>query len=196
MRYSLVFVSYFVQRWKPPVHSRYAAARPMTDDAITLRRARTRDVRAIRALVDHYVDERILLQKESVQLYEDIQDFWVADDGGRVVGCGALHPLWEDLAEIRTVAVDPAVRGRGVGHRLVTRLVETARELGVSRVFVLTFEVVFFEAHGFAPIEGAPVTPAVYEELRRSFDEGVAEFLDLERVKPNTLGNTRMLLHL
>jgi amino-acid N-acetyltransferase len=168
----------------------------MTDDAVTLRRARTRDVRAIRSLVDRYVDARILLKKESVQLYEDIQDFWVADDGDRVVGCGALHPLWEDLAEIRTVAVDPAARGKGVGHQLVARLVETARELGVARVFVLTFEVDFFERHGFAPIEGAPVTPAVYEELRRSFDEGVAEFLDLERVKPNTLGNTRMLLHL
>jgi amino-acid N-acetyltransferase len=168
----------------------------MTDDAITLRRARTRDVRSIRSLVDHYVDVQILLKKESVQLYEDIQDFWVADEGGRVVGCGALHPLWEDLAEIRTVAVDPSVRGKGVGHRLVTRLLETARELGVARVFVLTFEVDFFERHGFAPIEGAPVTPAVYDELRRSFDEGVAEFLDLERVKPNTLGNTRMLLHL
>ena len=168
----------------------------MTDDAVILRRARTRDVRSIRSLVDQYVDARILLQKESVQLYEDIQDFWVADDAGRVVGCGALHPLWEDLAEIRTIAVDPSVRGRGIGHRLVTRLVETARELGVARVFVLTFEVAFFERHGFEPIEGAPVTPAVYEELRRSFDEGVAEFLDLERVKPNTLGNTRMLLHL
>ncbi|MDX6376509.1 MAG: amino-acid N-acetyltransferase [Gaiellaceae bacterium] len=167
----------------------------MADDPIILRRARMRDVRSIRALVDQYVGDRILLSKETVQLYEDIQDFWVADDGGRIVGCGALHPLWEDLAEIRTVAVDLSVRGRGVGHRLVTRLVETARELGVARVFVLTFEVAFFERHGFEPIEGAPVTPAVYDELRRSFDEGVAEFLDLERVKPNTLGNTRMLLH-
>ena len=168
----------------------------MTDDPITLRRARTRDVRPIRALVDHYAAERILLEKESVQLYEDIQDFWVADRNGQVVGCGALHPLWEDLAEIRTVAVDPAVRSHGVGHRLVARLVETARELGISRVFVLTFEVAFFERHGFAAIEGTPVTPEVYAELRRSFDEGVAEFLDLERVKPNTLGNTRMLLEL
>ncbi len=168
----------------------------MTDAPITLRRARTRDVRPIRALVDHYAEQRILLEKESVQLYEDIQDFWIADRDGEVVGCGALHPLWEDIAEIRTVAVHPSVRGHGVGHRLVARLVETARELGVARVFVLTFEVHFFQGHGFKPIEGAPVTPEVYAELRRSFDEGVAEFLDLERVKPNTLGNTRMLLHL
>jgi len=103
----------------------------VTDDPITLRRARTRDVRPIRSLVDHYAAERILLEKETVQLYEDIQDFWVADRNGQVVGCGALHPLWEDIAEIRTVAVDPSVRGRGVGHRLVARLVETACELGI-----------------------------------------------------------------
>jgi amino-acid N-acetyltransferase len=161
---------------------------------VSIRRPRTADVRAVRRLIDAYVDRGILLEKQTVQLYEDIQDFWVADIDGRVVGCGALHPLWEDLAEIRTVAVDDAVRGRGVGHAIVDRLVSTARELGVQRVFVLTFEVEFFARHGFVKIDGAPVTPEVYAELRRSFDEGVAEFLDLERVKPNTLGNTRMLL--
>ncbi len=164
--------------------------------AVALRRARTPDVPAIHDLIELYARDRILLAKERVQLYEDIQDFWVADDGGRVVGCGAVHPLWEDIAEIRTVAVDPSARGQGVGTLIVERLIATVRELGIARVFVLTFEVEFFQRHGFAPIEGAPVTPAVYDELRRSFDEGVAEFLDLERVKPNTLGNHRMLLEL
>jgi amino-acid N-acetyltransferase len=159
-----------------------------------IRRARTSDVRGIRNLIDTWTAEGIMLEKATVQLYEDIQDFWVADQDGGIVGCGALHPLWEDLAEIRTVAVSPAVRGQGVGHAIVAQLVRTAREVGVSRVFVLTFETAFFGRHGFVPIEGAPVTHEVYEELRRSFDEGVAEFLDLERVKPNTLGNTRMLL--
>ena len=77
----------------------------------TLRRARTPDVPAIHDLIEHYAGDRILLAKERVQLYEDVQDFWVADQGGRVVGCGAVHPLWEDIAEIRTVAVDP-VRAR------------------------------------------------------------------------------------
>jgi amino-acid N-acetyltransferase len=114
----------------------------------------------------------------------------------RVVGCGALHVMWEDLAEIRTVAVLPEVRRTGVGSRIVETLLESARSLGVRRVFVLTFEVEFFAHHGFEVIEGTPVAPDVYEELLRSFDEGVAEFLDLESVKPNTLGNTRMLLHL
>ncbi len=101
--------------------------------------------------------------------------------------------LWEDLAEVRTLATDPAYRRQGVGHLLLEALLDRARDLGVSRVFCLTFEVDFFAAHGFSAIEGTPVEPDVYAQLLRSYDEGVAEFLELDRVKPNTLGNTRML---
>jgi amino-acid N-acetyltransferase len=180
----------------PPATVAPAATSPATagEEAVIVRRARTPDVRAMARLVDACARQRILLGKPLVQMYEDVQDFRVAELDGRIVGCGALHVLWEDLAEVRTVAVDPAVRGRGIGHRLVAELVGWAAELGVSRVFVLTFEVEFFARHGFQPIEGTPVAPDVYEQLRRSYDEGVAEFLDLDRVKPNTLGNTRMLL--
>jgi amino-acid N-acetyltransferase len=165
---------------------------------VEIRRARTSDIRAIRSLVDTYTSDRRLLSKATVTLYEAVQEFWVAveADEERVVGCGALHVMWEDLAELRTVAVDPACRGRKIGHRLVAELLDEARELGVARVFCLTFETRFFGSFGFAEIDGAPVPPGVYEQLLRSYDEGVAEFLDLERVKPNTLGNTRMLLHL
>ena len=163
---------------------------------VTIRRARTRDVRDIRRLIDLYAAERRLLSKATVALYEDVQEFWVAVDGGSVVGCGALHVMWEDLAEVRTVAVDPAHRGRKIGARIVEALLAGARELGVAKVFCLTFETEFFGSFGFVPIDGAPVPTQVYEELLRSYDEGVAEFLDLERVKPNTLGNTRMLLRL
>jgi amino-acid N-acetyltransferase len=164
---------------------------------VEIRRARTADIKAIRRLVDAYTSDRRLLNKATVTLYESVQDFWVADDGdGTVLGCGALHVMWEDLAEIRTVAVDSKHRGRKIGHQIVDRLLGVARELGVSRVFCLTFETRFFGSFGFTEIDGAPVPHAVYEQLLRSYDEGVAEFLDLERVKPNTLGNTRMLLHL
>ncbi len=165
---------------------------------VRVRRARTADVRGIRQLVDLYTGARRVLSKATVTLYEDVQEFWVAvrADDDAVVGCGALHVMWEDLAEIRTVAVDPQCRGQRIGHRIVTALLDEARELGVQRVFVLTFETRFFGSFGFREIDGAPVPPTVYEQLLRSYDEGVAEFLDLERVKPNTLGNTRMLLHL
>jgi amino-acid N-acetyltransferase len=164
--------------------------------------ARTPDVAGIRRLIDLYAPDRILLDKPTVTLYEDVQEFLVArrpsDDGGGagIVGCGALHVMWEDLAEVRTLAVDPAVRGHGVGHRLLEQLLARARDLGVRRVFCLTFEVDFFARHGFVELDGAPVEPAVYDELLRSYDEGVAEFLGLDHVKPNILGNTRMVLEL
>lgn len=163
---------------------------------VEVRRARTGDVPGIRRLIDLYSMDRRLLSKATVTLYEDVQEFWVASQDGAVAGCGALHVMWEDLAEIRTLAVDPGLRGHGVGRRIVTELLAAARRVGVARVFVLTFEVEFFARFGFVEVDGAPVPPAVYEQLLRSYDEGVAEFLDLDRVKPNILGNTRMLLHL
>jgi amino-acid N-acetyltransferase len=163
-----------------------------------VRQARTRDVPVIRALIDENVGSRRLLDKHTVNLYEDIQEFCVAESSadGTVAGCGALHVMWEDLAEIRTLAVDESRRGSGIGHIIVDELLDRARQLGVARVFVLTFAVSFFERHGFTEISGTPVAPEVYAELLRSYDDGVAEFLDLDRVKPNTLGNTRMLLRL
>ncbi len=162
-------------------------------DGLTVRRARTSDVPAIKALVDFYAG-KILLEKPLVTLYEAVQEFWVAELDGEVVGCGALHVMWSDLGEVRTVAAHPKVRGAGVGHAVVERLLDVARELRLKRIFVLTFETEFFSRHGFAEIAGTPVTAEVYEEMCRSYDIGVAEFLDLSYVKPNILGNTRMLL--
>lgn len=162
---------------------------------ITIRRARVGDVRRIKDLVDCYAGA-VLLTKQLVTLYEDVQEFWMAEGADGVLGCGALHVLWEDLGEIRTLAVCPDAVGQGVGHALVAQLVAHGRALGLRRLFVLTFEERFFSRHGFRIIEGAPVTEDVYDEMRRSHDEGVAEFLDLPYAKPNTLGNIRMLLEL
>lgn len=152
---------------------------------------------SVRRLLDGYVREGILLDKATVTLYEDIQEFWIAerDEDARVIGCGALHVMWEDLAEVRTRR-RPQHQGAGAGHQVLDKLLQTARWLGVRRVFCLTFEVDFFAKHGFVEIGETPVDGDVYSELLRSYDEGVAEFLGLERVKPNTLGNSRMLLHL
>ena len=166
-------------------------------DGALVRPARTCDVAAIRRLIDVYAPRRILLNKPTVKLYEDVQEFLVAQtDDGEVVGCGALHVMWEDLAEVRTLAVDPKMRGTGTGHALLEQLLARARELGVRRLFCLTFEVDFFGKHGFHELDGSPVEADVFDELLRSYDEGVAEFLGLEHVKPNILGNTRMVLEL
>ena len=161
--------------------------------SLIIRPARTADIKAIRAIIDTYVLGRQLLAKETVTLYETVQEFTVAEYEGEVVGCGALHVLWEDLAEVRTVAVLAKMRGNGVGNAIIDTIVGRATAIGVKRIFCLTFETHFFGRNGFEVIEGTPVEPEVYQQLLRSYDEGVAEFLDLERVKPNTLGNTRML---
>ena len=170
--------------------------------SVSVRPARTADVAAIEALIEPFVSQRILLGKDAVVLYGSIQQFVVAEDAsGSVVGCGALHVLWRDLGEIRTVAVAESSRGLGVGTAVLSALEFEARALGLERLFCLTFETDFFGRLGFDVIGevGADsetpsiVTPEVFAELARSHDEGVAEFLDLSRVKPNTLGNTRML---
>jgi amino-acid N-acetyltransferase len=169
----------------------------VADADVVVRRARTSDVPAMKAIIDIYAGSgRKLLAKELVTLYEDVQDFLVAEADGAVVGCGALHVLWADLGEVRTLAVHPDHRGSRIGAALLTELVRTARELGLTRLFALTFHTDFFARAGFVAIEGTPVDPDTYDALRRSYDPGVAEFLGLEYVKPNTLGNTRMLLQL
>ena len=163
---------------------------------ISVRPARTSDVKAIRELVDSYAAPGQMLSKETVTLYESVQEFLVAEKDGVVVGCGALHVLWEDLAEVRTVAVAQDFHKQGIGHLILNEIIERARKVGVKRIFCLTFQTQFFGSIGFKEIEGTPVEPDVYAQLLRSYDAGVAEFLDLESVKPNTLGNTRMLLNL
>lgn len=160
---------------------------------LSVRPANTTDVAKIRQIANPLVEQRVLLGKELVELYESIQEFVVAEIDGEVVGFGALHVIWEDLAEVRTLAVSSAAQGRGVGAAILGELLQRARTLGIHRVFCLTFETKFFSSHGFEEISDVPVDAATYAELVRSNDEGVAEFLDLARVKQNTLGNTRML---
>lgn len=178
-----------------------------------LRPARPADVRAIAELVRPYAERRVLIAKDLISYFEDIQEFIVAEEipgvvgpGGadsgdtpaapRIVGCGALHVMWDDIAEVRTLAVRDDHLHRGVGHAILEELLERARTLELKRVFCLTFEVDFFVSHGFHRIWGTPVGMDTFAEMVRSHDDGVAEFLDLARVKPNTLGNTRMILEL
>ena len=166
---------------------------------IRIRSARTGDVPRMAELMEPLVARRILLGKDLVDLYAAVPEFLVAvDDGDAVVGYGAVHVMWDQLGEVRTLGVSEEWLGRGVGHRLLEALERRARDLGLTQLFCLTFETAFFGRHGFEDVgeNTALVAADVYAELLRSSDEGVAEFLDLARVKPNTLGNTRMLKRL
>lgn len=163
---------------------------------MTVRPARTSDIRDIQALLEPFVRRGILLGKDLAVLYGAVQEFVVAEHEGELIGCGALHVIWEDIAEVRTLIVRTDWLHRGIGRAIVEELESRAGALGVTRLFCLTFEVDFFTRRGFAPIGEQIVDPDVYSQLLRTPDEGVAEFLDLAHVKPNTLGNTRMLKQL
>jgi amino-acid N-acetyltransferase len=166
----------------------------MTHSSVRVRPATTGDVRQIQAIRQSIEGSRVLLGRELVDLYEHVPEFLVAvDENDFVIGAGAIHVMWEDLAEVRSVVVADHARGKGVGQAIVSALIERAESLGIKRVFCLTFEVTFFGKFGFAEISDVPVDAETYAEMVRSNDDGVAEFLDLARVKQNTLGNTRML---
>jgi len=166
----------------------------MTHSTIRVRPAATGDVKQIQAIRQSIEGSRVLLGRELVDLYEHVPEFLVAvDENDFVVGAGALHVMWEDLAEVRSVVVADHMRGHGVGKAIVAALLERAEIIGTKRVFCLTFEVEFFSKFGFQEISDVPVDSETYAEMVRSNDDGVAEFLDLARVKQNTLGNTRML---
>jgi len=166
----------------------------MPDKDYILRPARTSDIVAIQAMRAPLVDSNVLLQHQLVSLYERVQEFVVAESkDGRILAAGALHVMWGDLAEVRSLVVDQSARGMGLGKAVVEALIERAFTLGVRRVFCLTFEVDFFVRCGFDIISDVPVDEATFAQMLQSSDDGIAEFLDLARVKENTLGNTRML---
>ncbi|UWG98656.1 N-acetyltransferase [Dehalobacter sp. DCM] len=118
---------------------------------ITYRRAKLSDVEDILSLINYYAEQGIMLPRTRSTLYEGIREVIVAVDGDsdRVVGTGSLHIIWDDLAEIRTLAVDENYRGQGIGRKIIDLLLDEARELHCPKVFTLTYQVEFFKHMGF-----------------------------------------------
>jgi amino-acid N-acetyltransferase len=112
--------------------------------------ARLSDAEAITALVDVWADKDQMLHRPLAEIYENIRDFQVArDEAGELIGCGGLHVLDSDLAEIRALAVSEHVQGTGAGAAVVEACVADAKRLGIARVFALTYQAGFFERQGF-----------------------------------------------
>ena len=118
-----------------------------------LRKAKPKDAVKIHELVNEYAKEGLLLPLSLNKLYDNIRDFWVYEEGGEIVGCAALHIVWEDLAEIRSLAVKREHHKKGVGKKLVLRCLEEAKEYDLKRVFVLTYQVEFFKKLGFRELD-------------------------------------------
>jgi len=132
-----------------------------------IRRARPSDARAIHALVHRYAAQDLLLPRPLADIYERIRDFWVAERDGQIVGCAALRIWWHDLAEIRSLAVDPAVEGHGYGGKLVEAVGREAQRYGVTWLFALTRVAPFFERHGFAEADRALLYQKVWGDCAR-----------------------------
>lgn len=113
------------------------------------RKATFRDVEAMQQVINQYADQGLMLARSRNMLYETLRDFVLAEQDGRIVGVGALHMVWDELAEIRALAVTPDAVGKGVGRKIVETLAEEAKDLGIKTLFALTYQPQFFERLGF-----------------------------------------------
>jgi amino-acid N-acetyltransferase len=132
-----------------------------------IRKARLADVNEIYRIINHYADSQLMLPKTQLQLYENLRDYSVAVDAvdtNLILGCGALHIYWENLAEIRAIAVTPGMNRRGIGTIVVERLLEEARDLQLEQVFCFTYEPKFFNRFGFIQVEHSAMPLKVYNE--------------------------------
>jgi amino-acid N-acetyltransferase len=114
-----------------------------------VRKATLKDVPQIHKLINYFARKDWMLPRSLTYLYENIRDFWVVEDKGKVIACTALHVSWSDLAEIKSLAVLESHKRRGIGRRLVLKCLEEARKLGIKKVFALTYVLDFFKECGF-----------------------------------------------
>jgi amino-acid N-acetyltransferase len=132
-----------------------------------VRKARLSDVNDMFRIINYYAERQQMLPKTKLQLYENLRDYSTAGEASasnRVLGCGALHIYWENLAEIRALAVAPEMTNSGVGTALVERLLDEARELEIEQIFLFTYEPRFFARFGFIQVEHRTMPLKVYNE--------------------------------
>lgn len=150
---------------------------------IALRKARMEDVPAMHRMINGHAESGRMLARPLSELYENLRDYWVVEEGANVVACCALHINWSDLAEIRSLAVDGQHQHRGLGRALVRECIVDAKAMGISRVYALTREPAFFESIGFRQTGVSELPRKVWGECIRcpKFPEcdEIAEVMDL-----------------
>ncbi|SHJ51407.1 N-acetyltransferase [Propionispora hippei] len=128
------------------------------------RKATFKDVEAIHKLVNDYAEQGVMLPRSRNVLYETLRDMILAEDGGSIVGVGALHLVWDELAEIRTMAIAPDYMKQGIGREIVQLLIKEAYTLGIKTLFTLTYQPGFFAKLGFAEIPKEQLPHKVWKE--------------------------------
>ncbi len=132
-----------------------------------LRKAEIKDVKEIQKLLTHFANRGDMLSRSLSELYEAIRDFYICEEEGRLLGTAALHIVWEDLAEIRSVAVSEEAGRKGIGTRLVQACIDEAREIGLKRVFCLTYKPNFFGKFGFRIVDKSELPHKVWGDCMK-----------------------------
>jgi len=129
-----------------------------------LKKASLKDVKAIHTLVNTCAGKGEMLPRSLAELYDNLRDYFVFVEAGAVLGTGALHLCWEDLAEVRSVCVEESMRSRGVGRKIVETCLDEARRFEVGRVFVLTYQDAFFSRFGFEPVDKTELPQKIWTD--------------------------------
>jgi len=133
----------------------------------TVEKARISDVTQMHELINYFADKDEMLPRPLSEIYENIRDYFVVRQGEGIIACAALHVMWSDLAEIKSVAVAEGSQGQGIGDQLVEACLKEAKELGMPTVFCLTYKPAFFERLGFSQLDKMELPRKVWGECYR-----------------------------
>ena len=129
-----------------------------------VRKAKIQDIKQIQELINYFAKADVMLPRSLNELYENIRDFWVFEDERKIIGCCALHVCWDDLAEIKSLAVQKSKQKLGIGKRLVEACLDESKEIGAKKIFVLTYKPEFFKKFGFKKTTTASLPHKIWAE--------------------------------
>jgi amino-acid N-acetyltransferase len=129
-----------------------------------IRRAKVKDIKQIQALINSFAKKDLMLPRSLNELYENIRDFWIYELNRKVVGCCALHISWDDLVEIKSLAVVKTSQGKGIGRQLVLACLDEARDMEAKRIFVLTYKPEYFKKFGFKRVKHSSLPHKIWAE--------------------------------
>ena len=129
-----------------------------------IRKAKIEDIKQIQALINTFAKQDLMLPRSLNELYENLRDFWVAENNGKIIGCAALHISWDDLAEIKSLAVAKTKQKKGLGEELIDACTSEAKQLGAKKVFVLTYKPDYFKKFGFKRVSHDDLPHKIWAE--------------------------------
>lgn len=129
-----------------------------------IRKARIKDIRQMQRLINFFAQQDLMLPRSLNELYENLRDFWVCEENNKIIGCCALHISWDDLAEIKSLAVQKNKQKKGIGKELIGACINEAKEIGARKIFVLTYKPEYFKRFGFKRLKHANLPHKIWAE--------------------------------